>query len=184
MIVNKQMKVWALTPRASCLKVKSMPTSGTEAIRTQIQPSKPKREINKITKSQNTKRTYGQPREQFFPKIWPLSNQNRTKIIWTHIRWNVNGTLTPKTVNSEPQHNYRFTGCPKKQTITLLINQYLFYITASTGMYLTLDLKENQYPSRISNLNIPNSHVASIVAMETNMLIFTKFRLISAINFL
>ena len=29
-------------------------------IRTQIQPSKPKREITKITNSQTTKRTYGQ----------------------------------------------------------------------------------------------------------------------------
>ena len=29
--------------------------SGTEAIRTQIQPSKPKREISNITNSQNTK---------------------------------------------------------------------------------------------------------------------------------
>ena len=56
-----------------------MPTSGTEAIRTQIQPSKPKLEITKITNSQNTKRTNGQPREQFFPKMWPLSNQHRTK---------------------------------------------------------------------------------------------------------
>ena len=37
---------------------------GTEAIRTQIQPSKPKREIIKITNSQNTKRIYGQPSEQ------------------------------------------------------------------------------------------------------------------------
>ena len=27
---------------------------------------------------------------------------------------------------------------------------------------------------------MPNSHVASMVAMETNMLLFTKFRLISA----
>ena len=45
-----------------------MQRSGTEAIRTQIQPSKPKREITKITNSQNTKRTYGQPSEQLFPK--------------------------------------------------------------------------------------------------------------------
>ena len=45
-------------------KVKSMQGSGTEAIRTQIQPSKPKREITKITNSQNTMRTYGQPSEQ------------------------------------------------------------------------------------------------------------------------
>ena len=31
----------------------------TEAIIPQIQPSKPKREITKLTNSQNTKRTYG-----------------------------------------------------------------------------------------------------------------------------
>ena len=54
-----------------------MQRSGTEAIRTQIQPSKPKREITNITNSQNTKRTYGQPSEQLFPKRWPLSNRNR-----------------------------------------------------------------------------------------------------------
>ena len=54
----------------SILKVKSVNRSGTEAIRTQIQPSKPKREImkRKTTNSQNTKRTYGQPSEQLFPK--------------------------------------------------------------------------------------------------------------------
>ena len=50
-------------------KVKSMQRPGTEAIRTQIQPSKPKREITKITNSQNTKRTYGLPSEQLFPKL-------------------------------------------------------------------------------------------------------------------
>ena len=61
------------------MKVKSMQRSGTEAIRTQIQPSKPKREITNITNSQNTKRTYGQQSEQLFPKRWPLSNRNRTK---------------------------------------------------------------------------------------------------------
>ena len=37
-----------------------MQRPGTGASRTQIQPSKPKREITKITNSQNTKRTYGQ----------------------------------------------------------------------------------------------------------------------------
>ena len=37
------------------LKVKSMQRSGTEAIRTQILLSKPKREITNITNSQNTK---------------------------------------------------------------------------------------------------------------------------------
>ena len=61
------------------LKVKSMQTSGTEAIRTQLQSSKPKREITNITNSQNTKRTYGQLSEQLFPKRWQLSNRNRTK---------------------------------------------------------------------------------------------------------
>ena len=61
------------------LKVKIMQRSGTEAIRNQIQPSKPKREITKITNGQNTKRTYGQPSEQLFPKSWPFSNPNRTK---------------------------------------------------------------------------------------------------------
>ena len=40
--------------------VKSMQKSGTDEIRTQIQPSKPKRKITNITNSQNTKRTYGQ----------------------------------------------------------------------------------------------------------------------------
>ena len=56
-----------------------MQISGTEAIRTQIAKSKPKRDITKLTNSQNTKRTHGQPNEQFFPKRWPLSNLNRTE---------------------------------------------------------------------------------------------------------
>ena len=60
-------------------KVKHMQRSGTEAIRTQIQPSKPKREITKITNSQNTKRTIGQPSEHLFLKRWQLSNPNRIK---------------------------------------------------------------------------------------------------------
>ena len=45
----------------------------------QIQPSKPKGEITETTKSQITKRKYGQPSEQLFSKRWPLSNMNRTK---------------------------------------------------------------------------------------------------------
>ena len=59
--------------------IKFMQRVGTETIRTEIQPSKSKREITKITNSQNTKRTCGQPIEQFFPKRWPLSNPSRTK---------------------------------------------------------------------------------------------------------
>ena len=58
---------------------KSMQIPGTKAIRTQFQPSKPKREITKIRNIENTKRTYGQPNELLFPKRWPLSNPNRTK---------------------------------------------------------------------------------------------------------
>ena len=51
---------------SSQLKVKSMQRSGTVAIRTQIQPLKPKRELTNVANSQNTKRTYGQPSEQLF----------------------------------------------------------------------------------------------------------------------
>ena len=56
-----------------------MQRSGTEAIRTQIQPSKPKQEITNITNSQDTKRKYGQQNERLFPKRWPLSIRNRAK---------------------------------------------------------------------------------------------------------
>ena len=48
-----------------------MQRSGTEAIRTQIQPSKSKREITNNTNSQNTKRRYGQPSEQLFSSPEP-----------------------------------------------------------------------------------------------------------------
>ena len=58
------------------LKLKSMQKPETGTTRAQIPPSKPKREITKITNSQNTIRAYGQPSEQLFPKRWPLSNPN------------------------------------------------------------------------------------------------------------
>ena len=58
------------------MKVKSMQRPGIEAIRTQIQSSKPKREITKITNSQHTKRSYGLVSEQPFPTRWSVSNQN------------------------------------------------------------------------------------------------------------
>ena len=72
-----------------------MQRSGPEAIRTQIQPSKPKQEITNITNSQ--KRTYGQPSEQLFHKRWPLSNQNRTKNNMNTRKEKITETLTPKT---------------------------------------------------------------------------------------
>ena len=56
-----------------------MQISGTKTVITKSHPSKPKREINNIINSQNTKRTYGQPSEQLFPNRWPLRNRNRTK---------------------------------------------------------------------------------------------------------
>ena len=58
-----------------------MQRPGTEAIRTQIQPSKPKGEMTVIKYSQNTNRKYRdrQLREQLFPKRWPLSNPNLAK---------------------------------------------------------------------------------------------------------
>ena len=86
-------------------EVKSMQRSGTEAIRTQTQPSKPEREITNITNNQNTKRTYGQPSEQLFPKRWPLSNRDRTKSnMNTH---KVKRHRNSDTKNREPQQNYR-----------------------------------------------------------------------------
>ena len=84
------------------VKVKSMQRSGTEGIRTQIQPSKPKQEITNITNNQSTKRTYGQPSEQLFPKRWPLSNRNRTK---NKVKRHRNSDT--KTGNREPKQNYR-----------------------------------------------------------------------------
>ena len=82
-------KVFGIQKRVHRFKCKMYAKIGTEAIRTQIQPSKPKREITKITDSQNTKRTYGQPSEQLFKK----------KV----------ATQQPKSkkVNREPQQNCR-----------------------------------------------------------------------------
>ena len=42
---------------------------------------KPKWEITKITKCQNTKRTCGKLNQQLFPKRWPLSYLNLTKYL-------------------------------------------------------------------------------------------------------
>ena len=58
-----------------------MQKPGNEAIRTQIQPSKPTREITKIN-SQNTKRTYGQPRVSSpFPRGGHSATQTELKLI-------------------------------------------------------------------------------------------------------
>ena len=78
--------------------------SGTEVIRTQLQPSKPKREIINITNySQNTKRTFCQPSEQLFPKRRPLSNRNRTKTNMNTRMVKRHRNSDTKTGNKEPQ---------------------------------------------------------------------------------
>ena len=73
-------------------KVKRKQCTGIGTRRTQILPSKPKREITKITNRHNTKRTFGHPSKQFFPKRWQLSHLKRTKLICTCIRQNVTET--------------------------------------------------------------------------------------------
>ena len=65
-MIQSKMKGLEWSQHFPIIKVERMQRSGTEAIRTQTQPSKPKREITKITNSQNTKRSYGQPSEQLF----------------------------------------------------------------------------------------------------------------------
>ena len=105
-----------------------MQRSGTEAIRTQIQPSKPKREMTKITNSQNTKTPYGQLSEQLFTKRWPLSNPNRTKN-------NVNTRKVKRHRNSDTQNrqqNYR---------LGTVSNELL-----GEGGGLKLDLRAQPYP--------------------------------------
>ena len=78
-----------------------MQRSGTGAIKTQLQPSKPKRVITNITNSQNTKITYGKPSEQLFPKRWTLGNRNRTKINMNTHR----AKRHQKQVTEKPQKN-------------------------------------------------------------------------------
>ena len=90
------------------LKVKSMQSPGTEAIRTQIQPSnqQARNKQNYKINNQNTKRTYGQPRGQLFPKRWPFSNPNQTKKdMNTHKVKHHRSYYTKKKGNREPQQN-------------------------------------------------------------------------------
>ena len=96
-----------LLPIAKTINVQSMQRTGTEANRTRIQPSKPKREITNITNSQNTKRTHGQPSEQLFSKSWPHSNSNLTKNNMNTHKVKRHRNFTPKTDNREPQQNHR-----------------------------------------------------------------------------
>ena len=59
-----------------------MQRSGNEAIRTQIQPSKPKQEITKITNSHNTQREHMVNRvSSYFSKGGHSATQTTLKII-------------------------------------------------------------------------------------------------------
>ena len=58
------------------VKVKCMHKSGTEAIRTQLQPSKPKRKMTNITNSHYTKRV-----SSYFPKGSHSAIETELKII-------------------------------------------------------------------------------------------------------
>ena len=62
-----------------------MQRSGTEAIRTQIQPSKSKREINNSTDSQNTKGNMVNRVSSYFPKGGHSATETDLKIILTHV---------------------------------------------------------------------------------------------------
>ena len=79
-------------PMLPIRKETSMQCSGTWAILLS------KREITKITNSQNTKRTHGQPNEQLFPERWPPSNPNRTK---HKEKRHVEKTLTPVKIRQQ-----------------------------------------------------------------------------------
>ena len=55
--------------------------------------------------SQNTKRTYGQPSEQLFPKRWPLSNLKRTRNNINTRKVKHHQDSDTKTGNREPYCN-------------------------------------------------------------------------------
>ena len=84
------------------LKVTSMQLPVTGAIRTQIPPSKPKRETTNITNSQNITATE-QLSGQLFPKRWALSNPNRTKNNVN--KHKVKCHRNPDTKNRQQNHN-------------------------------------------------------------------------------
>ena len=62
--------------------------TGAEATRTQLQPSKPKREITNITNSQNTMGTYGQPSEPLSPTDSALARTDLSPL--TNGIWEIN----------------------------------------------------------------------------------------------
>ena len=84
-----------------------MQRSGTETTRTRIQPSKPKREIPRITKRENSRRTNGQSSELLFSKRWPLSNSNRTNNDMNTRKVERHRKSDSKTGTRESQQNYR-----------------------------------------------------------------------------
>ena len=109
----------------------------TEAIRTQIQPSKPKRGITKNTNSQNTKRTYCHPSKQLFPKRWPLSNPNRSN-------YNMNTCKVKRQQNSDSKNRQQRTATEYRLVmvsnelrvgggLNMSYNSMIFFIFLSKG---------------------------------------------------
>ena len=140
------------------MKVTSKQITGTEANKTPIPSSKPKRKTTKIANRHNIKRTYGQPSEQLFPKGWPLRNSNRTKIIYINIRLNVTETNTknrqqrtttqPPPWNGQYNDNDKFFIASGHRPITENINNILWkmyllvleYTRSSTNYHIYLNV--------------------------------------------
>ena len=87
------------------MKEKRMQISGTESIRTQLQPSKLKRkklilQIVKIQREHMVNRV-----SSYFPKGGHSATKTELKIIWKHIRRNAIETLTPKQATENHNKN-------------------------------------------------------------------------------
>ena len=75
-IVYKLFVILLRGPQGRLVPPIGLPSVNRVYLLTYFTYSKSKREITKVTNSQNTKRTGGQPSEQLLPKRWPLSNLN------------------------------------------------------------------------------------------------------------
>ena len=87
------------------VKVRSVQRPGTEAIGTQIQPSRPKREMTYIIKSQNTKENIWSAELAANSQKVAIQQQNKNSMN-TH-RVKRHRSSDNKTDNREPQRNYR-----------------------------------------------------------------------------
>ena len=88
---------------------------------------KTKIEKTKITNRHNTKRTYGQPSEQLFPKRWPLSNLNGAKQLV-----NTNET-SPKLTSKQATENHNRTTTLEPSIIIYRVGWGINRFTAPTS---------------------------------------------------